>query len=201
VTTYDVSVVRDRLSDRLGAPVQSFELPGAPYEGSAISRLSVLRFRSRSPEGTMLVSCGASALEMVDGRRAECFVLLRPDAKIETIAAIGRVMSMFVTFPERERVAVPPGSIVETGAELHGVSRMDALLVMPGDGFVDRLEVVRLLPIYGSEAEYAVRFGAHRLVERLEEEGFDLRDLARPSANTAKDPKDRPAGRRRFKVN
>ena len=138
----DASSIRDRLSRAFGAPIESFHLPGPPYEGSAIEKLAVLRFRSRIPAGTMLVTCGASAVEMVDGRRAECVVLLGSDASREAIAAVGLMMSLFAVFPERERIAVPPGSIVEIGAVLHGVSEMEAVLVIPSEGAVEELETV-----------------------------------------------------------
>jgi suppressor of fused protein SUFU len=198
----DVLLVRKHLVEHLGRPDEVFEVRGSPL---ANSPLQVLHLAYFAPGGTeapvVFATCGASLFQMKDGRRVEGIMLLRAAPSPEAVIAIHRMLSSFAIFAEANDETVRVGDVVRAPENLHQFSHMDAVLFLPPVPFVESfhkilirndqsVDVIWLLPVYESEAQYALKHGPQALMLLFAAQGLDLTEMERDEANTLIEPED-----------
>ena len=199
-----VIAVRQHLVEHLGPPLDVFEVHGSPDPGSPLSTFNVAFFAPDGADGpAIMATCGASLFRMKDGRRVEALVMLAPPPPPDRVDAVRRLLASFAVFPETSGDVVRLGDVVRAEAELAPFSRMDAIVFVPPFTFLPSfhrvglpdggsVELVWLLLIHASEAEYAIAHGAQALMSLFADQNIDLTHPHRGPANTSRAPE--PSG-------
>jgi hypothetical protein len=198
----DVLLVRKHLVEHLGRPDEVFEVRGSPLPNSPLQALHLAYFAPGGPDAPVVyATCGACLFKMKDGRRVEGLMLLRKAPDPEAVSAIHRMLSSFAIFAEANSETVRIGDVVRAPENLHRFSHMDAVLFLPPVPFVESfhrvqirdnqlVDVVWLLPVYESEAQYALKNGPQALMLLFAAQGLDLTEMNREEANTLIEPDD-----------
>lgn len=198
----DVLLIRKHLVEHLGPPRAVVEVRGSPLPSSPVQALNIAYFAPQGPEAPVVfVTCGASLYTMRDGRRVEAMVLLRREPPPDGFEAVHRLLGAFALFAETHREVVRVGDVVRANDELRQLSSMDAVLFMPPVPFVPAFhrvalggertsELIWLLPVYESEAAYALSHGPQALMMLFAAQSLDLTDMHRDEANTLMEPAD-----------
>jgi hypothetical protein len=201
-----IQAVQRHLMDHLGPPDEVFEVSGSPLPTSPVQTLNLAYFAPAGPDSPVVyVTCGASLFAMKDGRRVEALTILRREPTPEQADAVHRLLGSFALFAELNDEVVRVGDVVRAENELAKLSRMDTVLFMPPVPFVPsfyrvsvpsgptagaEVEMIWLLPVYASEAAYALKHGAQALMMLFAAQDLDLTDPSRAEANTLLDPRE-----------
>ncbi len=198
----DILLVRKHLVEHLGAPDEVFEISGSPLPDSPIQAMNLAYFAPAGPSAPVVfATCGACFFEMNDGRRVEAIIILRREPEGTAFDAVHRALASFALFSETNNEAIRYGDVVRAKDELSQFCDMDALLFMPPIPFVEtfhqttitkerKVEIVWLLPVYDTEAQYALDHGPQALMMLFAAQGLDLTEPRRDEANTMIEPSD-----------
>jgi hypothetical protein len=189
----------EQLATFLGAPTETIELSKNPLPRSPIKKLRIGYFAPQGPSSrVVLATSGAHKYRMQNGRRIEAMMVLRKEPAGPAFDAARKLLSTFVLMPEAKRRSIRHGDIIR--ADLSGFCLMDALLVVPPLLFPRKLHRAKLandtvdnlwlVPVFESEAKYALAHGAQALMMLFAAQGLDLTDPQRAEANTHVDPSD-----------
>lgn len=201
-TNQDVLLIRKHLVEHLGPPDEVFEVSGSPIPDSPVQALNLAYFAPAGPHSPVVfATCGASLYEMKDGRRIEGIVIMRQEPAGDAFDAVHRMLASFALFAESNDQVIRLGDVVRAPEELHQFCSMDAILFMPPIPFVETfhrvqlagektVEIVWLLPVYESEASYALEHGPQALMMLFAAQALDLTEPNRDEANTLIDPSD-----------
>lgn len=198
----DVLLVRQHFVQNLGQPDEVVEVRGNPVQGSAIQKLQLAYFAPSGPGSPVVfATCGACQGTMKDGRRVEGIIVLRQEPAREAFASIHRLLCSFASFAEANEGAIRTGDVIRSPEELRQFSTMDAILFLPPVTFAAGFrqvaltsgsvaDVVWLLPVYESEAAYALLHGPQALLLLFAAQGLNLTEMTRDEANTLIAPED-----------
>ncbi|MEW5850340.1 MAG: suppressor of fused domain protein [Myxococcota bacterium] len=200
----DILAVRSHLMNHFGNPagVVEFKKPGLAT--SAVQRMEVARFSMGNGATSVFATVGASQAKMTDGRRMEAYLLTRGEPDKDKTAAINSVMAALALYPERNKVALGAGAVIQSPDDIKTFSAMDAVLLLPPLQFVPgfhefkrqdgaKVEIFWMLPIYASEAEIALKKGPMQLYKLFADQQVDVSDLSRPAVDPNAPPKPPPA--------
>jgi hypothetical protein len=188
--------------EHLGPPDEVFEVSGSPLPASPVQALNLAYFAPAGPHSPVVfATCGASQYRMKDGRRIEGIVILRREPDGNAFDAVHRMLASFALFAETNDQTIRLGDVVRAPEELEKFCGMDAILFMPPIPFVEtfhraavtggeKVEIVWLLPVYESEASYALANGPQALMMLFAAQSLDLTEPHRDEANTLIDPSD-----------
>lgn len=198
----DVLLIRKHLVEHLGPPDEVFEVSGSPLPDSPVQALNLAYFAPAGPHSPVVfATCGASLYEMKDGRRIEGIVIMRQEPAGDAFDAVHRMLASFALFAESNDQVIRLGDVVRAPEELQQFCSMDAILFMPPIPFVEtfhrvelaggkQVEIVWLLPVFQSEANYALEHGPQALMMLFAAQSLDLTEPNRDEANTLIAPSD-----------
>ena len=194
--------IRQHLVEHLGPPEEVFEVTGSPLPNSPVQALNLAYFSPQGPQSPVVfATCGASLFTMKDGRRIEGLVILRREPDAEGFASVQRLLGSFSLFAESNDEVIQINDVLHAPKELTQFCQMDALLFMPPIPFVQKfhkialseseyVDLLWLLPVYTSEAEYAMQHGPQAVMMLFAAQSLDLTDPDRGEANTLVTPED-----------
>jgi hypothetical protein len=198
----DAQSVRRHLVEHLGTPAQILELRGGPLPSSPVQTLQLALFAPNGPEGPVVfATCGACLFTMNDGRRIEAVIILRGVPKQESLEPLHRLLASFAVFAEANDVAIAVGDVVHAADELGAISAMGSLIFLPPLPLIEdfariplsdggEVELMWILPLYATEAQYAIKHGPQALMLLLSGLDLDPLDLDRDEANVIISPDD-----------
>ncbi len=182
---------RAHFSQNLGTPTLILDLRGK----KPLERLEVAVFEPPSRGAPLLVTTvGACQVPMKDGRYFEGVLMVKPAPPKDRMELICKLMASLATYPVQYGVSLGAGAIIHSEAEIRKTLGMDVLMALPpvvfAPGFATfrrpdqkAVELLWMVPLHKSEADYADKHGPKKLMDRLTELKVDIMALDRPPAD------------------